>query len=313
MSFIIYCFISLCITFWAWKKRKRFSLNSDSLQKQWLFRLAIVFPLISSLYFILWLSAPYPFQFDANGYNSFLEINKFSLGILALSPILGAFIVYAHRSIQMAKQIEITEKKNKVDLYFLSRKNINELLSSVKTSADEEIFQSNLLYTKAFDLKSNYEDTENPDFYDYLNESIGSCYNTFLTIRDSIHDVDNFKKSNINSNEVFITVGKEIIRISKSIDIVKEFLNFKVNPNLDLANKCVKFFVDNRDSILVDTGNFYDVRYTMMIAGEIYSFLNTIKEVVLILSPNKNIDLILPNFDDALTACSIGSFSVEIA
>lgn len=92
-------------------QRDKFMLNSDSLHKQWLFRLAIAFPLVSSVYFIAWLGAPYPFRWDAYGYSTFLEINKFSLGILALSPILGAFVVSAHRSIQTTKQIEVTEKK----------------------------------------------------------------------------------------------------------------------------------------------------------------------------------------------------------
>ncbi|HEI8003480.1 TPA: hypothetical protein SLC38_000330 [Morganella morganii] len=111
MSLLIFIIISLCIGCWVWKQRNRFILNSDSLHKQWLFRLAIAFPLVSSLYFIVCLGYPYPWRFDAYGYSTFLEINKFSLGILALSPILGAFVVYAHRSIQTTKQIEVTEKK----------------------------------------------------------------------------------------------------------------------------------------------------------------------------------------------------------
>ena len=111
MNLVIYIIICLCIGIWICVQRDKFMLNSDSLHKQWLFRLAIAFPLVSSVYFIAWLGAPYPFRWDAYGYSTFLEINKFSLGILALSPILGAFVVSAHRSIQTTKQIEVTEKK----------------------------------------------------------------------------------------------------------------------------------------------------------------------------------------------------------
>ncbi|MEM7952848.1 hypothetical protein Q4R36_14460, partial [Morganella morganii] len=161
MSLIIYIIISLCIGLWVWVQRDKFILNSDSLHKQWLFRLAIVFPLASSLYFIVWLGASYPFRFDAYGYSTFLEINKFSLGILALSPILGAFVVYAHRSIQTTKQIEVTEKKNKVDIYFSTRKYINEQLNLFKTIDNEEIHQPNALYNKAFNLTNNHEDIPN--------------------------------------------------------------------------------------------------------------------------------------------------------
>lgn len=123
MSLIIFILIFLCICIWIYAQRDKFILNSDSLHKQWLFRLAVVFPLVSSLYFIVWLSAPYPPRWDAYGYNTFLEINKFSLGILALSPILGAFVVSAHRSIQTTKQIEVTEKKIKL-IYILALENI---------------------------------------------------------------------------------------------------------------------------------------------------------------------------------------------
>ncbi|WP_272682629.1 hypothetical protein [Providencia sp. PROV124] len=312
MSLVIYIVISLCVAFWVWKKKEHFSLNSDSLQKQWLFRLAIFFPLMSSLYFMFWLGSSYPFRWDAIGYNSFLDINKFSLGILALSPILGAFVVYAHRSIQMAKQIELTEKKNKVDLYFSERKNINELLSSVKTLNGEEIIQTNLLYMKAFDLKNNYNDTENTDFYEYLNESISLISHKFLIIRDDITDVENFKTGNMGVGFNQFPINIEIIRISNLINTIKEYLNFKINKDLDLVSKCSQFLTDKREDIQEDNSNFFNVMYTFMVASEVYSFLNSIKEVVLILSSDKNIDCILPNFTEALCSFSLGSFSIGL-
>ncbi|EJF7713429.1 hypothetical protein M8697_003703, partial [Providencia rettgeri] len=143
MSFIVYVVAVGFFIRWMIRHKEKFTLNEESLHKQWLFRLAVIFPIISSLYFMVCLGSDYPFKHDADGYNNFLEINKFSLGILALSPILGAFVVYAHRSYQTElqiktakEQLEEAQKKNRIDIYFSKRKFINEQLSSIITVND---------------------------------------------------------------------------------------------------------------------------------------------------------------------------------
>lgn len=307
MSLIIFIIISLCIGCWVWKQRNRFILNSDSLHKQWLFRLAIIFPLVSSIYFILWLGAPYPWRFDAYGYSKFLEINKFSLGILALSPILGAFVVSAHRSIQTTKQIEVTEKKNKVDIYFSTRKYINEQLNLFKTIDNEEIHQPNALYNKAFNLTNNHEDIPNKKFFDYINNSIKTLADSFLLVRDDIIDIRLFKEK----SEFSISIS--IIRISHQMSSLKKYLDIGSNSEFDLASKCIDYLKRHNIEILNDKSNFYEFNYSLLIAGEINSLLNSIKEIILILSSEKDIDTVLPSFSYALGSCTLKSMTVSLA
>ncbi|HHN8402268.1 TPA: hypothetical protein ACYSBI_004002 [Morganella morganii] len=307
MNLVIYIIICLCIGIWICVQRDKFMLNSDSLHKQWLFRLAIIFPLVSSVYFILWLGAPYPWRFDAYGYSTFLEINKFSLGILALSPILGAFVVSAHRSIQTTKQIEVTEKKNKVDIYFSTRKYINEQLNLFKTIDNEEIHQPNALYNKAFNLTNNHEDTPNKEFFDYIDNSIKTLADLFLSVRDNIIDVRLYREE----DEFRMDISTS--RMSYQMSNLKKYLDIGSNSEFDLISKCADYLERYNIEILNDKSNFYEFNYSLLIAGEIYSFLNSIKEIILILSSEKNIDTVLPNFSYALGSCTLKSMTVSLA
>lgn len=198
MSLIIFIIISLRVGLWIWEQRDKFILNSDSLHKQWLFRLAIAFPLISSLYFILWLGAPYPFRFDAHGYSAFLEINKFSLGILALSPILGAFVVSAHRSLQTEKQIKTAEKqleeaqkKNKVDIYFSQRKFIIEQLNNIQISYYGKIDNASYLYDR-FRKFDNYDDKIVIKSFKFIDLQLEDIYTSFTYIEEYLNNFNNY-------------------------------------------------------------------------------------------------------------------------
>ncbi|HEI8679471.1 TPA: hypothetical protein SLG06_001410, partial [Proteus mirabilis] len=111
MILIIYFITILFIGVWIWSRKNKFALNEESLHKQWLFWLAILFPLFSSLYFMLTLGFGYPPNIDIDGFNNFLNMHKFSLGILTLSPILGAFVVSAHRSYQTDIQIKTAKEQ----------------------------------------------------------------------------------------------------------------------------------------------------------------------------------------------------------
>lgn len=307
MNLLIFIIISLCIGLWIYVQRDKFMLNSDSLHKQWLFRLAIAFPIVSSLYFIVWLSAPYPPRWDAYGYNTFLEINKFSLGILALSPILGAFVVSAHRSIQTTKQIEVTEKKNKVDIYFSTRKYINEQLNLFKTIDNEEIRQPNALYNKAFNLTNNHEDTPNKEFFDSIDNSIKTLANLFLSVRNNIIDVRLY----IEEDEFRVDISTS--RMSYQMSSLKKYLDIGSNSEFDLISKCTHYLEKNEIEIKNDKSNFYEFNYSLLIAGEIYSLLSSIKEIILILSSEKDIDTVLPSFSYALGSCTLKSMTVSLA
>lgn len=75
-------------------------------------------------------------QWDTTGFDTFINISKFPLTLLALILPLTALVASWHRSIQTAKQIEETQVKNTADLYyahlkfFIDRLEGNELASS---------------------------------------------------------------------------------------------------------------------------------------------------------------------------------------
>ncbi|HCK7311308.1 TPA: hypothetical protein N0X39_001910, partial [Proteus mirabilis] len=150
----------LCI-WWNWDVVK---LNSHSLHLQWLFWIAVIFPILSCVYFgsIIWYE--YPLEVSKNGYNNFLEISKLPLYLLAGSPILGAFVASAHRSYQTDIQIKTAEKqlieaqkKNKVDMYISNKNYILKELSLLKKDK-YKVKDRLLLYKKAFTNITTYEE-----------------------------------------------------------------------------------------------------------------------------------------------------------
>lgn len=139
---------------WNWEAVK---LNSSSLHQQWLFWIAIIFPIISCIYFGMIVWCEHPIDISVNGYNNFLDISKLPLYLLAGSPIFGAFVASAHRSLQTdiqikkaQRQIEITEAKNDLDMHIAKRKFINEQLFDVIGKNKEKIISPNSLFLHFF-------------------------------------------------------------------------------------------------------------------------------------------------------------------
>lgn len=185
----------LCI-WWNWDVVK---LNSHSLHLQWLFWIAVIFPILSCVYFgsIIWYE--YPLELSKNGYNGFLEISKLPFYLLAGSPILGAFIVSAHRSYQTdiqiktaKEQLDEAQKKNKIDIYHSKKKFLIEEISSLRTKNDEKIEQVNQLYYKIFFISDNYNDVINTVFFIELDNMIKSFNQKLDTLLNEKH-IESFK------------------------------------------------------------------------------------------------------------------------
>ncbi|MBS0859917.1 hypothetical protein [Providencia rettgeri] len=308
MSLAIYIVISVCVIFWVWWKKEHFSLNSDSLQKQWLFRLAILFPLMSSLYFMIWLGSSYPFRWDAIGYNGFLEINKFSLGILALSPILGAFIVYMHRSLQSETQIKTSEmqlkeaqKKNKVDIYYATRKGVYEQLGYICDFENEKIQQIISIYNKAYIVKNMHEDAINPKFNNLLDEFIGDFHskiNDFISVDRYSFFID---KSFSNLPQ-FMHNTSLILSISSSYIRIKSFFYFKTNERVqNLYNEYPDKFhaIRSEPEFIMDEGNNRNL-YVELISefrNCANDIINVTIEIFIALYPGEKIELTLKNLN----------------
>lgn len=304
MNLIIYMVIFLCVISCVWKKKKYFSLNAKSLHKQRLFILVILFPFFSSLYFMLFLGQPYPFKLDAGGYNNFLEINKFSLGLMALSPILGAFVVSAHRSIQTEKQIEETEKKNKVDIYYANKKFIFEQLSMFTVNKTEKISSITSFYMLFFHANNEYSDHFRNDSIDKLNSYIKNIINEIELLRkcDFIYVLS---KNNTVLDESNIHIENKIRDIEHQVIDLKDFLKLSCEQKYNNLEIVYKDILRGRDDIIAknnmdnlfgksvgdnnfiisqeQVNNFYDKLWVMWIY-EMKTFSNIIIELILIIN-----------------------------
>ncbi len=154
---VIYGVLVLLFTGCIWWNWETVKLNSSSLHQQWLFWIVIIFPIISCIYFGVIVWSEYPIDISQNGYNNFLDISKLPLYLLASSPIFGAFVASAHRSLQTdiqikktQRQIEITEVKNDLDMHIAKRKFINEQLFDVIGKNKEKIISPNSLFLHFF-------------------------------------------------------------------------------------------------------------------------------------------------------------------
>lgn len=291
------------------KKLKNYTLllNTYSLHSQYLFQVVILLPLILSLYFMIWIGSEYPFRLDSIGFNSFLNIQKFSLGILALSPILGAFVVYAHRSLQTEKQIKTTEKqleeaqkKNKIDIYFSKRKFINEQLALFKTQYGEVISQPVTLYNKAFLLKKNHEDLINEDFFKDLNNSLLNIGNSFThlklyALKNGTEDFlwkDSIKKLDKKINKIKKTLCIDVINIINNTSDNKE------SPSdLEVMVKVAKKMINT----VISSDFLANIGSISAVSNEIHLLFKSVKEVISILSMDDNIDILLPCFNETLS------------
>ncbi|WP_341261715.1 hypothetical protein WKC58_02800 [Morganella morganii] len=266
MWWVIGFFFSLILFFFFFKKipsivfkiLKKYNLllNSDSLHSQRLFQLAISLPLFSSLYFMIWLGWDYPPRLDSTGFNAFLNIQKFPLGILALSPILGVFVVYAHRSLQTEKQIKTAEEqltiarkqistaetqlqeaqnKNKVDIYFSRRRFIIEQLKDISLGSRKNVIQSpNSLYLKYYDTNNDYIDIPRNDKIHELNVAIEFLTKRIVTLKDTVRLDYNDK------NYIIIALKlhhKTIANIDTHLHKVKKLLQIKDRNKNILSRK----------------------------------------------------------------------------
>lgn len=172
MILIGYAILVTLTLFFIFRNKNKFILNEKSLHKQWLFWLAIIAPLVSGIYFGAGIWSEFSLRLDFKGFSNFFDISKFPFGILTLSPILGAFVVSAHRSIQTAKQIEVTEKKNKVDIYFLIKKNIIEQLNSLDDNKLFEKYNPYLIYNNLNEEEKEYNFKRNSKIISDIDKNI---------------------------------------------------------------------------------------------------------------------------------------------
>ncbi|QKJ48532.1 hypothetical protein G9394_07420 [Proteus vulgaris] len=283
------------------KRKGKFWLDDQGLHLQPLFWLLITFPLIISAILWLLISENYSLNLTKDGYNQFIEYAKLPLLILTLSPILGAFVINAHRSIQTAKQIEVTERKNKVDIYFLIKKNIIEQLNALNDEKLFEKYNPYLIYNNLNEEEKEYNFKRNSkvisDIEKNINKTI-TVYKSILIKFNEIEDIEDIKNKSV----------KDLLTINDSTDLKEYIENFKkvltplgiqINKDFLFEDEIIKFH-----KILVEYPEHY---YNN---SEIDNYINILlellpnkKEVCLVLEkifliifPDQKIAELLPNF-----------------
>ncbi|MEO3904122.1 hypothetical protein ABC081_009560 [Providencia rettgeri] len=250
------------------EKRHLFLLDERSLQSQPMFWTAIALPLIVGA--ILWASIAYQYEWElsVSAYSSLIKNAQFPFLILALSPVFGAFVMYAHRSIQTFTQINATstqigtalnqlatatkqlneaKNKNKIDLYYAERKHRFDLLEKISNIHGEKIARPISLYMNAFFTSSEYNEMRKEFFYVEID-------NIFLKLNDAINNVIDLEYEDIFSESIFNEITKVLesfysyqvfTKIDKLINELNDFLCMEVKVN----NKILRIYINSLGKI----------------------------------------------------------------
>lgn len=242
------------------KKRKgKFWLDDQGLHLQPLFWLLITFPLIISAILWLLISKDYSLNLTKDGYNQFIDYAKLPLFILTLSPILGAFVINAHRSIQTAKQIEETEKKNKIDIYYSKRKFTLEQLSLFESKYNEKIFQPNIIIDNFFKTKNEYIFEINHNYLKIFNSNLEEIKKLTLDIYNCKYKKESDYKGQFleqETQQVLLSVHEALIKKDLYFGSVK----IKLKRTYSDKNNVLDMFSDEILTFdLYNTILFFDI------------------------------------------------------
>lgn len=102
--------------------RQAFIMNERPLTSQYLFKQAIRVPVYTSLYFGFFCWFGHTPQFDAQGFERFLEISKLPIGFFSLTIPFVIIVNNMHRTIQIDTQIQESRKKNILDSFYSQQK-----------------------------------------------------------------------------------------------------------------------------------------------------------------------------------------------
>ncbi|HHB1424076.1 TPA: hypothetical protein ACOQZT_000014 [Serratia odorifera] len=201
----------------------KIKLNEQSLSKQWLFWLSILIPLIISLMLSIPLWLQTKINLSPEGYDTFLKVFKLPIGVLSLSIPFVAIVAHIHRTIQTAKQIELTNQKNITDRFFSHHKYIVDSFSSIKgndfkinkTTITPKISHPHALYNKTFPTSSYISgvDISSKKFY------VDSLLELFSNVDDLLEEAEmiflgnelphqRISKSAMNFGRLWMTINE---------------------------------------------------------------------------------------------------------
>ncbi|EOV8086580.1 hypothetical protein ABN078_15375 [Providencia huaxiensis] len=309
---------------------KNIYLDESSLHQQPLFWLLISLPVIVSI--TLWsiISSEYKLEWTANGYAGLIKYSQLPLMMLALSPILGAFVISAHRSLQTFTQINATNKqidtaskqletarkqfeevqrKNNVDIHIATRKYMTEQIENNIIAIKKEL-NINELYKSAFIKKGFYAYEINSGFHqktrDYLSE-----------INQHIMNISKLEKEDFlkgRDDEVIKYVkditggrGEDIYDFNIVYNRYISHLNIKINTLLAHFSFVIKDIVFNLFSIneksnstSIFNDGYYDV-FSQLNEG-LEPWIRRLKDINEVLVQDKVVDRLIPEFNHLLVS-----------
>lgn len=192
---------------------KFFKLDHQDLTHQWPFRFAIGIPLALFVGTGITVWCPdYTIGFSKESYSTFLKISQFPLYLLSISIPAVAIVAHIHRTIQTAKQIQLTIDKNKPDSFYTQLKGVTDQLKTLPSmkftrSNDDGTFKS---YT--FEIKHTYRlfyhiyknsSAEKGASSDISLEFISSITSEFKKIEEHIDSAKKNKKSRSRSAKLY--------------------------------------------------------------------------------------------------------------
>ncbi|WP_273802947.1 hypothetical protein [Providencia rettgeri] len=250
------------------KKRKwKFWLDESSLHVQPLFWFLVFLPLIISG--IAWVLVAQDYELDVStrGYSRLMENAKFPFLVLALSPILGAFVTSAHRSLQTdtqikatKKQIKLTEEKNQIDIYFSKRKFALEQLGLFETKYKEKMFQPNVIVDKFFKMKEEYSFEINDEYLSLFNSHLKKCKELTLAICNLSYEEEKSYKEQFleqRARQTFLSFNEVCIKNDLYFGSVKSRFKEETKSKVDFILKFGnEFFISDVNEII----NVYNIK-----------------------------------------------------
>ncbi|WP_272677783.1 hypothetical protein [Providencia sp. PROV019] len=318
-----------CKVFSFKKKKKLFLLDENSLQSQPLFWTVIALPLAVGV--MLWAAVAheYELEWSTSAYSRLMINAQFPFVMIALSPILGAFVMYGHRSLQTFTQINATNKqidtaskqletarkqfeevqrKNNVDIHIATRKYMTEQIGINFIKLEREI-NINELYKSVFLKKGFYIYEINSDFHQktcvYLNDItehikfISSLEQDDFLKKTADDDVIKFVENLTGKsyNKVYhfgIMYNGYISSLNEMFNrLLNHFSFIIINVVLDLfsINKKLSSYVNSSS----DYYNIFDILNRNLVV-----WIKRIKDINEVLMQDENLDKYIPEFNELL-------------
>lgn len=283
---LILVLIFSCAFLWEYKTKKKnptkelkyFEMNEKPLTSQTLFWLAIIIPFASFCYFGYFSWHGKPFLFNAEGFERFIKISALPLGLLSLSIPFVSVVNNVHRTIQTSKQIDSSEFKNNIDLFYAHQKNFIESIKNAIPDPLVKQYKFNVftslndgVQTRSIPIQTSVIVCINDYYklYYYLFNNIMMGPVTFNILDSSIVGIINrIKKideilrihfesdaTKLNNFYFFELMYKLTISLNEMFDLVGACNNSKVlyeKSNYTSKNEdklaCDKFFIFKSDS-----------------------------------------------------------------